>query len=162
MRAVRPKTFFVGIALASLSVGTMVACSSSSSSSEPGGSGSSSVATSESPEGATVNATVKDFSVAVDQSSVPAGEITFVVTNEGPTVHEFVVLKTDLPADQLPVENDAVTEDADGIENAGEVEDVASGASEDLALQLEPGNYVLVCNIEGHYAQGMHTAFTVT
>src|SRR6266545_2093854 len=29
-------------------------------------------------------------------------------------------------------------------------------------IDLKPGNYVLVCNIERHYEKGMRTAFTVT
>ena len=30
-----------------------------------------------------------------------------------------------------------------------------------VTLDLKPGKYVLVCNIEKHYAQGMRSAFTV-
>jgi hypothetical protein len=46
---------------------------------------------------------------------------------------------------------------------------VASGDTEDLTLDLEPGSYLLLCNIveeedgesESHFAEGMHATFTV-
>ena len=31
-----------------------------------------------------------------------------------------------------------------------------------MALELDPGNYVLMCNLPGHYEAGMFAAFTVT
>ena len=60
------------------------------------------------------------------------------------------------------MENGAVPEDSEGITNKGEAEDIGSGSTAKLALTLEPGNYVLVCNIKGHYQSGMQTAFTVS
>jgi uncharacterized cupredoxin-like copper-binding protein len=95
--------------------------------------------------------------------------VTFDIQNNGPSVHEFVVLKTDLAPDQLPTtQEDGVTiadEEAPGIEPIDEVEDIAPGASSDLKVNLQPGNYMLIRNISsdgGHYVQGMHTAFTVS
>jgi uncharacterized cupredoxin-like copper-binding protein len=41
------------------------------------------------------------------------------------------------------------------------------GSSEDLTVDLDAGNYVLICNIwdedeqESHYQEGMRAAFTV-
>jgi uncharacterized cupredoxin-like copper-binding protein len=32
----------------------------------------------------------------------------------------------------------------------------------ELALDLEAGPYVLICNVPGHYESGMHAAFEVT
>jgi len=51
--------------------------------------------------------------------------------------------------------------DAKGIQLAGELEVVSPGSSDQLDLRLRPGPYVLICNIAGHYANGMHTALTV-
>ena len=31
-----------------------------------------------------------------------------------------------------------------------------------LDVSLKAGSYVIICNLPGHYASGMHTAFTVT
>ena len=110
----------------------------------------------------TVNATLTDTAIEMDKSSVPAGEVTFVAENTGTEAHELVVLKTDLAADALPVAGGKVQEDAEGIEEIGEIEEFAAGGSETDSFGLEPGSYVLVCNVKGHYEDGMTTAFTVT
>jgi len=130
--------------------------------------------TSPSPDGGggatTVAVTVTEWAVAPDSNSVPAGEVTFEVTNDGPAdIHEFVILKTDLDAADLPVdENGAVTEDGEGIEVIDEIEDLPVGETQEVTATLEAGSYVLLCNIwdetegEAHYGMGMRTSFSVT
>ena len=46
-------------------------------------------------------------------------------------------------------------------EEIEEVEDIAPGVSQKLALDLAPGAYAVICNLPGHYGQGMHATFTV-
>lgn len=119
--------------------------------------------------GGTVDVTLQEFSVATDPTSADAGEMTFEATNEGPDdTHEFVVFKTDLSLTDLPTdENGAVDEAGEGLELIGEIEDIEVGETDSVTLNLDAGNYVLVCNIwdeeeqEAHYAVGMRTAFTV-
>ena len=41
-------------------------------------------------------------------------------------------------------------------------DNVAVGTTKLFHAALAAGNYVLVCNLPGHYKAGMHTAFTVT
>ena len=84
-------------------------------------------------------------------------------------MHEFVVIKTDLSFIDLPVDaTGKVDETQGGMEVMGEIEDVAVGATQELALALEPGAYALICNIyseeeqEAHYQEGMRAQFTVT
>lgn len=137
--------------------------------------GCSAAGTSPTPDGGggatTVAVTLSEWSVAPDSSSAAAGEITFEVTNDGPDdIHEFVVIKTDLDPAELPVdENGMVLEDGEGIEEImGEIEDIPIGETHELALTLEAGSYVLLCNIwddtegEAHYTMGMRTPFTVS
>jgi uncharacterized cupredoxin-like copper-binding protein len=114
---------------------------------------------------------LREFSIAPSVATAPAGIVSFEVTNDGPNdVHEFVVIRTDLVVDALPTDDDgAVLEDGEGMEVIDEIEDLAVGRSETLMLDLEPGTYVLTCNIvqeedgttEAHYAMGMRAAFTV-
>jgi uncharacterized cupredoxin-like copper-binding protein len=120
--------------------------------------------------GGTVTVTLESFAVAVDPTSAAAGEVTFDVTNTGPDdVHEFVVIQTDLPVTDLPTdENGVVEEDGEGMEVVDEIEDIAVDDTQTLAVDLEAGNYALICNIydksehEAHYAEGMRAQFTVT
>lgn len=118
-----------------------------------------------------VDVTLQEWAVVTSASSAPAGVVTFDVTNDGPVdVHEFVVVRTDLAPSELPTdESGAVLEDGEGMEVIAEIEDLAVGSTETLALDLEAGSYVLICNIveedagetEAHYQMGMRTAFTV-
>jgi len=103
--------------------------------------------------------TLKDFSVAATPGTLAAGPVSFGIDNDGPSVHEFVVLRTDDAPDALPVENGVIPEDQ--IDLIDEVEDLAPGTSSSLDVNLDAGAYVLVCNLPAHYEQGMFAAFTV-
>jgi uncharacterized cupredoxin-like copper-binding protein len=119
--------------------------------------------------GSTVDVTLQEFAVSANPTSVDAGEVTFEITNDGPDdVHEFVVIRTDLGVTELPTdENGAVEEEGEGLEVVDEVEELPVGESESLSVDLDAGNYVLICNIydeeeqEAHYQEGMRTSLTV-
>jgi len=119
---------------------------------------------------ATVKAELREFAIDLDKPSAPAGKVTFRVHNGGDAVHEFVVLKTDLAPDKLPREADGdADEEAPGIVNMGEIEDIAPGKSAELTLDLDRGKYVIICNLvtledgmeKHHYPLGMYTGFRV-
>jgi uncharacterized cupredoxin-like copper-binding protein len=128
------------------------ACSSSSSSSSASTGGSAS-------EGG-IAATEADFSISLDSTSVPSGDVAFTIENQGPSPHEFVIVQTDLAPDALPVKDAEVEEDQLTI--VDEAEDIAPSTSADLSTKLDPGSYVVICNVTGHYEQGMRVGLTVT
>ena len=109
-----------------------------------------------------IKATVLMNTIQLDANHVKAGAVTFEVSNAPDTglTHEFVVLKTDLAADKLPVKNGQVPESQ--FKKMGEVEDIDPGKNKRLTLKLAPGHYVLICNRPGHYAMGLHTSLLVT
>lgn len=130
--------------------------------------GSSASATDAATDGAaTVNVTLQEFSVLPDPASVPAGDVTFHVTNDGPDdIHEFVIFQTDLAPDAMPTAEDGSVDEAGaGVELIDEIEDIPVGESQDVTVTLDAGSYVLICNIvesgEVHYTLGMRTGFTV-
>lgn len=102
--------------------------------------------------------------MTVDPQSVSAGGVEFDVTNSGELVHELVVFKTDLASDELPTNESGseVSEDGAGLTLVDEVEDIGAGESKTLTVTLEPGHYVLICNIKGHYQKGLHADFDVS
>lgn len=121
--------------------------------------------------GEEVNVVLSEFIVEPAEDSVEAGEVTFALDNQGGDTHEFVVVEA-ASVDELTVDDDgAFDEEAFGEDNlAGEVEEIESGDTAELKLDLEAGDYVLLCNIveeeesgevESHFAEGMHTTFTV-
>ncbi len=110
----------------------------------------------------TVDVTLSDFKIELSDTSASAGEVTFQVENKGPSVHEFVVFKTDLEPDALPTDDAGDVAESDEFAPVDEIEDIAKGAKPKLAVELAAGDYVLICNVPAHYRQGMLAAFTVT
>jgi uncharacterized cupredoxin-like copper-binding protein len=110
-----------------------------------------------------IGVTEVDYSINVDEDTAPAGDVTFDIQNDAGQIHEFVVFKTDLAPDALPVDADGnVDEAGEGVELVDEIEDIAPGDTPSLTVNLDAANYVIICNIPGHYAQGMHTPFVVS
>jgi uncharacterized cupredoxin-like copper-binding protein len=112
------------------------------------------------PGATTVTVSLTEFKLTPDPASAPAGAVTFQVTDTGTTQHNFRLVKTDDAPDQLPVSGSKVDESQlDVIAKTNG--DLNAGASQSLSATLEAGNYVLFCNVAGHYKLGMHATFTV-
>jgi hypothetical protein len=113
-----------------------------------------------------VGVTLREFTVTPDRSSAPRGPITFDVTNAGTEDHEFLVIQTNLAPDALPVEaNGSYEENGPGTVLLAEIDVIPPNQARTLTLDLQAGNYVLICNrvegLEAHYALGMHAGFSV-
>ena len=128
--------------------------------------------------GEVVNVVLKEWSLIPDRVTVPAGDVTFNVTNNGFVEHELVVLRTDLPADGLVVQSQAVT-----LGQGSEADEAASGTvvgripledpttvfqevlfprdSASDTFNLTPGHYALICNRPTHYELLQYKDFTV-
>ena len=112
-----------------------------------------------------------EFSINPEKKSAKAGKITFNVENKGPSqAHEFLVFKTDLGVDELPTQSDGSLDEEDpALEMIDEITQFNPGQKKSLTVELEPGKYILACNVgeetggqvESHFKQGMRTAFTV-
>lgn len=113
------------------------------------------------PSDGTITGEVLEWQVSVDADSVAAGQVTFAISNAGTIGHEFLVVKTDIPSGEIPVDGDHFPEDAEGITVIDEIGEFPAGETQTLVLTLEPGAYQLVCNLPSHYAAGMHTTLVV-
>jgi hypothetical protein len=80
-------------------------------------------------------------------------------------------VKADLSIAELPTNPDGSDEEGDGVEVVDEIEAIEPGDQARLSVDLEAGHYVILCNmveveedgeVESHFAEGMHTDFTVT
>lgn len=110
-----------------------------------------------------ITGSVYEWGIDVSAQKATVGEVTFAIANFGTIAHEFIVVKTDFDAGKIPLgENNRFDEDGDGIEAIDEIKEFAVNTSEVLSVNLEAGDYQLVCNIEGHYKNGMYTAFSVS
>jgi uncharacterized cupredoxin-like copper-binding protein len=115
------------------------------------------------PRGTPVNVRLEDFKVRPDAAVVPTGTVSFRILNQGPTTHQFIVVRTDLAPDKLPLQRDGLTvnEEAPGIELVDEAGGLDIDDRQTLVLDLAAGSYVMYCNLEGHYLGGMHATLTV-
>ena len=122
------------------------------------------------PTAGPVAATVKEWQIDLSSTTLKAGSITFNISNKGDKQHEFVIRKTDLTSDKLPLNADGeISEDAPELTAVGdpsEVADIKSGSSDrNITVNLQPGHYVIFCNLHVddllHYQKGMRIDFTV-
>jgi uncharacterized cupredoxin-like copper-binding protein len=101
---------------------------------------------------------LKDYKVELSVSTVKAGTVRFGIKNEGGMEHEFELLRTDLPFDQLPTTGDAKAKE-DGL--VKQVKGMGVGKVSLVTADLAAGKYVIICNVAGHYQLGMRAALTV-
>ena len=108
---------------------------------------------------ATVAVSIREWAVSAEPATTSSARVTFTVRNDGGSPHEFVVIRTDLGVDELPLLGVGVDETQ--LEVLARTESFFANEERTLALDLFPGNYVLICNIPGHYEAGMRTSFVV-
>jgi uncharacterized cupredoxin-like copper-binding protein len=125
--------------------------------------------------GTTVTATLKEWEIKLSSADIKAGDMIFNFANTGDKEHEFLVRKTDLAPDKLPLvtsgaDQGRVDEESSQLTAVGNPSEIAvippgtTGLS--LRFNLKPGHYVVFCNLHVedllHYQKGMHAEFTVT
>ena len=110
-------------------------------------------------DGPVVEVSLQEFRVTLAVDTVGADGVTFRVANDGAVLHNFRIIRTDVAADALPLSGVIVDEGA--VDVVGRIDDLFGGDTRDATVTLTPGNYVLICNIPGHYQLGMTTALTV-
>jgi len=109
-----------------------------------------------------VDVSLSDFAIATSVTSVAAGEVDLHVRNQAPATHEFVIVRSDLPSDALPIGPDGLSVDEEELTPIGELPQVDTEETDTLSVNLAPGRYVFFCNLEGHYLGGMHAVLEVT
>ena len=113
------------------------------------------------------------YTMAASPASIAAGSVTFDISNEGLIAHEFKVVKLNeagMGADLANLETEAglVSETGNMVDGVGTVlgslleADLPADGSDELTLDLEAGEYMLLCNVATHYQLGMWSEFTVT
>jgi uncharacterized cupredoxin-like copper-binding protein len=86
----------------------------------------------------TVTVGMFEYRFDLSQSTIPSGQVTFVIPNKGQQVHNFDIL---------------------GVK-AGKL--LSPGQSETWTIALPPGNYSYQCDVPFHAGYGMVGSFTVT
>lgn len=117
-----------------------------------------------------LNVMLQEWRIVTDKQTIPSGPVKIVVQNRGQETHEFVLLKTNLPYSNLPLDlkKGGISEESAGSV-VDEIEDLTSKSKKQMTVNLKPGNYVLLCNMveiedgekEQHYTMGMRAPIIV-
>ena len=110
-----------------------------------------------------IPAALSEWHVAVP-STIKAGTVNLEAANFGTIQHELLVFKSDLPPSAYPVDKSGnLVEDGPGINLVSDGENIDPGKTQTRTVDLtQPGTYLFVCNIPGHFKAGMFSAVTVT
>ncbi len=103
--------------------------------------------------------TMKDYKIELSVDTVKAGTVKIGVKNAGGMEHSFELIKTDLSFDKLPVDSGAAKAKEDGL--VKQVKSLGVGKVSVVTADLFAGNYVIICNVAGHYQLGMRVGLTV-
>lgn len=122
--------------------------------------GTAGTATSSGPADASLEITMNDFSFDPADATTKAGAVEISAPNDGATIHELVLAKSNLDPAKLPTIGDGEV-DEEALDVPGEIPDVPAGETGTATIDLTPGKYVIFCNLPGHYAQGMYGSLTV-
>ncbi|MHB8467907.1 MAG: sulfocyanin-like copper-binding protein, partial [Acidimicrobiales bacterium] len=103
-----------------------------------------------------------EYLITPTPASVNAGPVRFAIANNGNAAHELLLFKTDIGDGDLPRTPDGrVDVTAALLTPIGQAVGIVPGRSAEVSGVLAAGRYVMICNISGHYAAGMHAAFVV-
>ena len=109
--------------------------------------------------GATVSLT--EWKVTVD-GTIKSGKTDLAITNTGVAPHELLVFKSDLDPSAYPTDAAGdIKEKGAGVTLVSDGDNIDPAGSQTRSIDLAPGKYLFVCNIPGHFKQGMFTVVTV-
>ena len=94
--------------------------------------------------------------------TIKSGKTDLAITNTGVAPHELLVFKSDLDPSAYPTDAAGdIKEEGAGVALVSDGDNIDPGGSQTRAIDLAPGKYLFVCNIPGHFKQGMFTVVTV-
>ncbi len=91
----------------------------------------------------TVTVTATEFAFAVEPTEVPAGDVEFVLRNDGVVFHNLEIVGPD--GELVP----------------GLLLEAEAGQEDGGSVQLDSASYLLICSVPGHREAGMEAPFTV-
>ena len=112
----------------------------------------------------TVHVTLTDqMELKLETNTVKAGRVVLDVKNEAESQqHEVIIARLKDGNQAVPVAPGQDRVDEKKLKTLGEVSDLDPGKEGKLSINLKPGEYLLFCNMKGHYQAGMLAHLTVT
>jgi uncharacterized cupredoxin-like copper-binding protein len=114
------------------------------------------------PAGSPIAVTLSDMHVMAASTTIAAGQVTLQITNAGAMPHELLVFRSELAPADYPMKDGDINEDGPGITKVSDGENLDPSTSQTRVVDFtQPGTYVLMCNLPGHFKMGMFTVVTV-
>jgi uncharacterized cupredoxin-like copper-binding protein len=113
------------------------------------------------PPDAPTIAALADYSIFLSSTPVHIGTNVFVIRNGASQEHELVVFKIDQAVADLALTADGDL-DEEVLTSVSDGDNLQPGTDQTRLVKLiEPGSYLFVCNLPGHFSRGMYTVVTL-
>jgi uncharacterized cupredoxin-like copper-binding protein len=113
------------------------------------------------PPDAPTTTKLSDYSIQLSGTPVHIGTNVFAIENTGGQEHEFVGFEIEQPVAQLARTPDGDLNE-DVLKSVTDGDNLQPGTDQTRTVILsEPGTYLFVCNLPGHFAKGMYTTVTL-
>jgi hypothetical protein len=111
----------------------------------------------------TILVQIRPEKIQADIARADAGPVSFDIRNASDEPQEVVLLKTELPADQIPTKAGKVDLTHSDVKEVGQLttNPMPAKHSETLTRTLEPGEYVLVAYTPGKIEAAKTQVFTI-
>jgi uncharacterized cupredoxin-like copper-binding protein len=115
------------------------------------------------PTAGAPHAALSEFKVDLSATTLPTGQLSITIDNAGTVPHELLVFRSELSAAAYPLTAAGdIDEEGPSITKMSDGDNLDPGASQTRTVDLtQPGKYLFVCNLPGHFASGMFTEVTV-
>jgi uncharacterized cupredoxin-like copper-binding protein len=119
--------------------------------------------TSPAQQQAFIPAALSEWHIAAP-TTIKAGSVILQAANFGTIQHELLVFQSDLAPSAYPLDKDGnIIEDGPGINLVSDGDNLDPGTTQTRTADLtQPGSYLFVCNIPGHFKAGMYSPIAVT
>ncbi len=99
----------------------------------------------------------------VAAGAMHAGKVDLTIANNGTVQHELLIFKSNRDPAAYPTDPAGnIKEEGAGVSLVSDGDNIDPGGSQTRAVDLTPGKYLFVCNIPGHFTQGMYELVIVT
>jgi hypothetical protein len=121
------------------------------------------MASAPSTDTSTVDVQLDSSQMFLNSETVDAGSVSLDIQNNSKEPLEVYLLKTDLPAGQIPTKAGKIDLASDAVKQVGELvtNPMPANGQETLTRTLEPGKYVLMAYTPGHIESAISQAITV-
>lgn len=106
----------------------------------------------------TIDVNVVDGKITATYDKADAGPVSFNIHNGSGEPLDMVLLKTDLPATQIPIKEGKIDLSNQDVTEVGRLatSPMVANGEETIMHTLEPGNYLLLAYAPGHIDTAMH------